>query len=71
MSIGRLSWKVDILNESAIQNVCESIMERLGPISILVNATAPFVLKGIDAMPEDWDKMTVVNGLVGGEVFLW
>ena len=65
MSIGRLSWKVDILDESAIQNVCESIMERLGPISILVNATAPFVLKGIEATPEDWDKMTVVNGLVG------
>ena len=65
MSIGRLSWKVDILDESAIQNVYESIMERLGLISILVNAAAAFVLKGIEATPEDWDKMTGVNGLVG------
>ena len=60
-----MSWKVDTLDESAIQNVCESLMERLGPISILVNAVALFVLKGIEATPEDWDKMTVVNGLVG------
>jgi len=53
------------LDESAIQNVYESIMERLGPISILVNAAAPFVLKGIEARSEDWEKMTVENGLVG------
>ena len=60
-----MSRKVDILNESAILNVCESIMERLGPTSISVNAAALFVLKGIEATPEDWDKMTGVNGLVG------
>jgi dihydroanticapsin dehydrogenase len=61
LSIGCLSWEVDILDESAIQNVCESVMDRLGPTSILVNAAALFVLKGIEATPEDWDKMTGVN----------
>ena len=49
LSIGRLSWEVDILDESAIQNVCESVMERLGLTSILLNAAALFVLKGIEA----------------------
>jgi len=54
-----------MLDVSAIQNLCESIKERLGPISILINAAARFALKGIETTPEDWGKMISVNGLVG------
>lgn len=60
-SIGCLSWKVDLLDEADIENVCRAVMDTLGPASILVNAAARFILKGIEASSEDWDTMAQVN----------
>ena len=42
-SIGCSSWQVDLLEESAIQETCQTVMDTLGPASILVNAAARFV----------------------------
>ena len=55
------SWTVDLIDESAIEATCKEIEKQLGPASILVNSAARFILKGIDASPEDWDEMTHVN----------
>ncbi len=60
-SIGCSSWQVDLLEESAIEKTCQDVMDTLGPASILVITAARFILKGIDASPEDWDTMTRVN----------
>jgi len=60
-SIGCRSWKVDLLNEAEVESVCREVMDTLGPASILVNAAARFILKGIEASSEDWDTMTRVN----------
>ncbi len=60
-SIGCRSWKVDLLIEAEIESVCREVMDTLGPASILVNAAARFILKGIEASSEDWDTMTQVN----------
>lgn len=60
-SIGCRSWKVDLLIEEEVERVCREVMDTLGPASILVNAAARFILKGIEASSEDWDTMTQVN----------
>jgi dihydroanticapsin dehydrogenase len=60
-AIGCRSWTVDLLDEAAIQGTCIGVEKQLGPASILVNSAARFILKGIEATPEDWDEMTRVN----------
>ncbi|MGK0238731.1 MAG: NAD(P)-dependent dehydrogenase (short-subunit alcohol dehydrogenase family) [Candidatus Pelagisphaera sp.] len=60
-AIGCRSWTVDLLEESAIEAVCLEVADALGQASILVNSAARFILKGIDASPDDWDEMTRVN----------
>jgi len=36
-------------------------MDTSGPVIILVNSAARFVLKGIEATTDEWDEMTGVN----------
>ncbi len=60
-SIGCRSWVVDLCDEASIESCCKDVEKQLGAASILVNSAARFILKGIDATPEDWDEMTRVN----------
>lgn len=60
-SIGAYFQQVDISDEQAVEQACSNVEKELGPASILVNSAAMFILKSIDATPEDWQKMTSVN----------
>ncbi|ANH81227.1 hypothetical protein A8C56_09740 [Niabella ginsenosidivorans] len=60
-SIGARYWQVDISNEGAVTAVCAAIAEELGKVSILVNAAACFIFKGVDASAEDWERINAVN----------
>ena len=53
--------QVDISDESQVEQACKGAESSLGPASILVNCAAVFVLKGVDASPEDWQKTLNVN----------
>lgn len=55
------AWSVDITNEGAIRKVAQEVEDRLGTVTILVNAAAHFVFKGVEATKEDWEKITAVN----------
>ncbi|MEO9023084.1 MAG: SDR family oxidoreductase [Ginsengibacter sp.] len=59
--INALFFQMDISNEEQVKNSCLAIEERLGPASILINTAACFIFKGLDATPEDWDRITSVN----------
>ena len=52
---------VDISNEAQVEQACKAVEASLGPASILVNCAAVFVLKGVDATPEEWQKILSVN----------
>lgn len=67
-AIGCQYWKVDIREESQIEQACREVKEAFGPVSVLVNTAAVFILKSIDASAEDWDTMMQVN--VRGASFL-
>jgi len=59
--IGCRSWVVDLLDEDQIRSACRSVMDTMGAASILVNSAARFILKGIEASPQEWDDMAGVN----------
>ena len=48
--IGCLSWKVDLLDEDQVETVCQNV-NGVGPVGILVNSAARFVLKGLRPHP--------------------
>jgi len=54
-------WQVDISDEAQVKKACEAVEKELGATSILVNSAAVFILKSVDATPEDWDAITRVN----------
>jgi dihydroanticapsin dehydrogenase len=59
--LGAQFWRVDISEENEVSNACAEVEQELGTVSVLVNCAAAFVLKSIEATPEDWDKITGVN----------
>jgi len=59
--LGAKFWRVDISQENEVSNACAEVEQELDTVSILVNCAATFVLKSIEATPEDWDKITGVN----------
>lgn len=67
-AIGAKYWQVDIREEHQIEKACAEVKAAFGPVSVLVNTAAVFVLKGIDGSAEDWDIMMQVN--VRGAAFL-
>ncbi|MDB5161084.1 MAG: short-chain dehydrogenase/reductase [Candidatus Saccharibacteria bacterium] len=52
---------VDITDEAAVKNCVEEVSAQYGRIDILVNDAAKFVLKGIEANPDDWQESFSVN----------
>ncbi|MEZ6048044.1 MAG: SDR family oxidoreductase [Planctomycetaceae bacterium] len=51
----------DISKEEEIIKLSEIVAEQYGKLDILVNNAALFLLKGIDATREDWEKILSVN----------
>ena len=56
--------ETDIANEDQCRNVCNEAVRVFGRLEILVNNAAVFVLKGLEATPDDWQRSLSVN-LVG------
>jgi dihydroanticapsin dehydrogenase len=51
----------DVADEKSVQRMAAEAVRTFGRISILVNNAAIFVLKGIDATPEEWRQIMDVN----------
>jgi len=56
-----LFFRVDITEDDSIKNAAESVRQKLGSASILVNNAAVFVLKGVDASVEEIEESCRVN----------
>jgi NAD(P)-dependent dehydrogenase (short-subunit alcohol dehydrogenase family) len=53
--------RTDVSNEDSIKQMVQATVAAFGKIHILVNNAAIFVLRGIDATPEEWRKILDVN----------
>jgi len=53
--------KTDVSDEEAVRDVCNKAVEHFGKLNILVNNAAIFILKGIEATAEDWERSLRVN----------
>jgi NAD(P)-dependent dehydrogenase (short-subunit alcohol dehydrogenase family) len=56
--------ETDISNEDHCRRVCDEAVRAFGRLDILVNNAAVFVLKGLEATVDDWQRSLSVN-LVG------
>ena len=56
--------ETDIANEDDCRRVCDEAVRAFGRLDILVNNAAVFVLKGLEATVDDWQRSLSVN-LVG------
>jgi dihydroanticapsin dehydrogenase len=53
--------ETDISNEDDCRRVCDEAVRAYGRLDILVNNAAAFVLKGLEASVEDWQRSLSVN----------
>lgn len=53
--------QTDVANETSVKNMAAETVRNFGRIDLLVNNAAVFVLRGIDATPEEWRKVLDVN----------
>jgi NAD(P)-dependent dehydrogenase (short-subunit alcohol dehydrogenase family) len=51
----------DVSREEDARRVCEKALSAFGKLDILVNNAAAFVLKGLDATVDDWQRSLNVN----------
>jgi dihydroanticapsin dehydrogenase len=51
----------DVADEGSVQRMVAEAVRVFGKIDVLVNNAAVFVLRGIDANPEEWRKILDVN----------
>lgn len=58
---GARFYRADIAVENDVRTAMEAIEAELGGIDVLVNNAAVFVLKGLDASPEEWRRSLDVN----------
>jgi NAD(P)-dependent dehydrogenase (short-subunit alcohol dehydrogenase family) len=58
---GARFYRADISSEDDVKNAMEHAEADLGGIDILVNNAAVFILKGLDASPEEWHQSLDVN----------
>ena len=60
-AIGAPVYAVDISDETQIREACDAVEQTLGPAAILVNSAAAFVFRGVEAEPEEWERILRVN----------
>jgi len=53
--------QADISREDDVHRACDSALNAFDQVSILVNNAASFVLKGLEATVEDWERVVGVN----------
>jgi NAD(P)-dependent dehydrogenase (short-subunit alcohol dehydrogenase family) len=53
--------QTDVTNEASIQSMVDQAVSVFGRLNILVNNAAVFVLRGIEATPEEWRQILEVN----------
>src|SRR5262245_9116681 len=53
--------QADMAQESECQRVVEACRQAFGRVNLLVNNAAAFVLKGLEATPEDWKTVMETN----------
>jgi NAD(P)-dependent dehydrogenase (short-subunit alcohol dehydrogenase family) len=58
---GARFYRADIAVEADVRSAMKTIEADLGGIDVLVNNAAVFVLKGLDATPEEWHRSLDVN----------
>lgn len=54
-------FEADMSQEGECQRVAEACLEAFGRIDILVNNAGRFVMKGVEATPEDWKTVMETN----------
>jgi NAD(P)-dependent dehydrogenase (short-subunit alcohol dehydrogenase family) len=59
--IGARYYQVDIGDEAQVQRACEQVEKDFGAVGVLVNCAAAFVFKGVEATPEEWERILRVN----------
>ncbi len=53
--------RTDVSDEPSVKQMAAQAVAAFGSIQILVNNAAIFILKGIDATPEEWRPMLDIN----------
>jgi dihydroanticapsin dehydrogenase len=53
--------EADVGDESSVEHAVERVVAELGAVHVLVNNAAIFILKGIDATVEEWQRIMAVN----------
>jgi NAD(P)-dependent dehydrogenase (short-subunit alcohol dehydrogenase family) len=51
----------DVSDEPSVERAIERVVAELGALHVLVNNAAIFVLKGLEASVEDWQRVMAVN----------
>src|SRR5438093_8329016 len=59
--LGVLFVEADVSSEPSIEQAVERVVAEFGALHVLVNNAAIFVLKGIEASVEDWQRVMTVN----------
>lgn len=53
--------RTDVSREEEVARMTSTVAEAFGGIDVLVNNAAVFILKGVEATPEDWQRSLSVN----------
>ncbi len=53
--------RADVSQESECQRIVNECVQTFGRVNVLVNNAAAFVLKGVEATPEDWKTVMETN----------
>jgi NAD(P)-dependent dehydrogenase (short-subunit alcohol dehydrogenase family) len=53
--------RTDVSDEASVKHMAAEAVSNFGAIHVLVNNAAIFILKGIDATPEEWRPMLDIN----------
>lgn len=53
--------RTDVSREDDVRRMRDRCLEEFGKVDVLVNNAATFVLKGVEATPEDWQRSLGVN----------
>ncbi len=59
--VGGLYVETDVSDEPSVERAVEQVASHFGALHVLVNNAAIFVLKGIEASVEDWQRIMSVN----------
>jgi NAD(P)-dependent dehydrogenase (short-subunit alcohol dehydrogenase family) len=59
--LGLLFVEADVSDEQSVERALDRVVAEHGALHVLVNNAAIFVLKGIEASVEDWERVLAVN----------